>query len=362
MRQDGWRRFGAGLECGDETGYQTLVSGADNREQLQERHAARARRIEQRHLARDPVRLRGQSGSACGRRRRAAQRATDKSKQAGRCSPATKANLDDLGLEWHDLADVDALKARFPAVAGRPIGASDGKSTRITAVRTIDGGRITGDKFILATGARTANLIPAWNSMVATAPIVGFVRLTPAEMQALKDLPIIFSLSTGFFSFPPHEKSGYLKVACHSFGYTLSSAASCAGELHPAGEDGQVTCWVEGDPAGVAARGFEKTWLCWYNETPTGDSSSITIRNADNLVLSSAFKFLPVIGKYSYRRAFQRRRSEVPHRVPRSCARGPVPEWRRWQSRRAGRREFTNEDRDRLLSLTDALSTRQSRM
>lgn len=245
-----------------------------------------------------------------------------------------KSILDDLKLEWHDLPNVDALKKRFPAIRGRPIGdafegfynnaagwadaalaiaglrdrciasgvsfitgphghvssleyAKDG-SGKVTAVRTINNTRITGDQFILATGAWTANLVPSWNSMVATAQIVGFVRLTPAEVQALKDLPIMFNLSTGFFSFPPHAKTGYLKVACHSFGYTLSTSSdSESGEQSvssppsraiPARADFIPSEGMDRLHAGlkvilpdIAARGFDKTCLCWYNETPTGD-------------------------------------------------------------------------------------------
>jgi FAD dependent oxidoreductase. len=81
-------------------------------------------------------------------------------------------------------------------------------------------GRAEGDQFIVATGAWTSSLIPAWNSMLAAGQVVGYLRLTPDEISQLRDLPIYFNFSTGFFAFPPHEPTGYLKVACHRFGYT----------------------------------------------------------------------------------------------------------------------------------------------
>lgn len=240
----------------------------------------------------------------------------------------TKDILTSMGQEWHGLENMQALKTKFPAVSGNPIGEGfegfyntsagwadagvamaglrdrairagvnfvtgphgqvtsleKGPDGNITAVRTANGGMIRGDKFILATGAWTAGLIPSWNSMVATAQIVGFVRLTAEEIKRLKDLPIIFNLSTGFFSFPPHEESGYLKVACHSYGYTLSSAVkgqNISSPPNPAVSARANFIPVEGRQRLLAglqeilpqlvARGFEKTALCWYNETPTGD-------------------------------------------------------------------------------------------
>lgn len=240
----------------------------------------------------------------------------------------TKDILTNMGHEWHGLASAEALKARFPTVTGNPIGQGfegfyntsagwadagvamaglrdrciragvnfvtgphgqvtsleKGLDGNIRAVRTVAGGQIHGDKFILATGAWTAGLIPAWNSMIATAQIVGFIRLTPNEVRALKDLPIIFNLSTGFFSFPPHEETGYLKVACHSFGYTLSSTAggqtisyppnravSARANFIPAEGMQRLLTGVEEILPHLVSRGFEKTALCWYNETPTGD-------------------------------------------------------------------------------------------
>ncbi|PYH43003.1 NAD(P)/FAD-dependent oxidoreductase [Aspergillus saccharolyticus JOP 1030-1] len=374
--------------------------------------------------------------------------AKDKLKGGSDFIRKSQAILDELQLKWHPLRDVDALKERFPAVQGRPIGAgfegfyneaagwadagvaiaglrdrciaagvafvtgphgqvsglehgetSTSTSTtqkKITALRTADGGRITGDRFILATGAWTASLIPSWNHMVATAQIVGFVRLTPAELEALKDLPIIFNLSTGFFSFPPHPDAGYLKVACHSFGYTLSSSSpsssSSGGGVSspparpiparanfiPQEGEQRLLAGLREILPDLAARGFEKTCLCWYNETPTGDFVFDYHPDYENLFVATggtghAFKFLPVIGKY-IAGAFQRKLSpELTakwkfHTEYREQAREDI--FTGDSSRKGGdgsrggpaRRELTAQERDTLLSLTDALATRQARI
>ncbi|RAK95222.1 NAD(P)/FAD-dependent oxidoreductase [Aspergillus ibericus CBS 121593] len=347
----------------------------------------------------------------------------------------SKEILTDMGHEWHGLDDVAALKARFPAITGTPIGQGfegfynssagwadaglaiaglrdrcidagvsfvtgrhghvtgleKGSDGTIQAVRTIDGGSITADQFIFATGAWTASLIASWNTMVATAQIVGFVRLTPDEVTRLKDLPIIFNLSTGFFSFPPHEQTGYLKVACHSFGYTLSSTAADQNISSPPSE--AISARANFIPeegrqrllAGLGeilpelvARGFEKTCLCWYNETPTGDFIFDRHPEHPNLFIATggtghAYKFLPVIGKY-ISHAFQ-------GRLPADLA----ARWKFHTDYRArpqddlftgarsrgggdgsrggpGRREFTGQERDRLLSLTGALARRPAKM
>ncbi|KAH8810921.1 sarcosine oxidase [Xylogone sp. PMI_703] len=341
----------------------------------------------------------------------------------------TKEILTNMGAEWHGLASAEELKRRFPAVSGNPIGqgfegfyntsagwadagvAIAGLRDRciragvnfvvgphgqvvsleedtdgtVKAVKTADGSSIRGDKFIFATGAWTASLVPAWNSMIATAQIVGFLRLTPDEVKALKDLPIIFNLSTGFFSFPPHEQTGYLKVACHSFGYTLSStvgdqtvssppsrAISARANFVPAEGMQRLLAGLGEILPQLVSRGFEKAVLCWYNETPTGDFIFDYHPEHKNLFIATggtghAFKFLPVVGKY-IARAFQRKLSpELTekwrfHTEYRDQAKESV--FTGDKSRKGGdgsrggpkRREFTAQERDNLLSLSSALA------
>lgn len=237
----------------------------------------------------------------------------------------TRNVLTKLGQEWHPLRTVADAKRRFPALTGKIeapnfdafynttagwadaglavrqlldrcvaagvsfITGPDGQVTdfekapdgTVKAVRTASGKRIDGDLFIAATGAWTASLLPSWNSMLAAAQVVGYLRLTHEEVAQLKDLPIWFNFSTGFFCFPPHEATRYLKVACHGLGYTASSdkafssppGMSVSSRANFIPEDGtkRLLAGLNDILPHLVSRGFERVGLCWYNDTPTGD-------------------------------------------------------------------------------------------
>ncbi|KAJ5179007.1 hypothetical protein N7492_002217 [Penicillium capsulatum] len=272
-------------------------------------------------------------------------------------SAKTKRVLTEMGQEWHAVRSVEEAKQRFPKLTGKlatpgfdgfyntSAGWADaGKAIArlasrcvsagvsfitgpsgqveefvkvndgtITAVQTVNGNVIHGDRFIVATGAWTASLIPAWNSMLAAGQIVGYLRLTPEEVIQLKDIPIYFNYSTGFFIFPAHEASGYLKVAVHGFGYTSTTQSSVSAP--PTAAVASRANFVPADgvhrlEAGLkdvfpqfASRRFERVGLCWYNDTPTGDFIFDYHPDHKNMFIATggsghAFKFLPVIGKY----------------------------------------------------------------
>ncbi|KAJ5340441.1 hypothetical protein N7541_009565 [Penicillium brevicompactum] len=183
-------------------------------------------------------------------------------------SEKTKRVLTEMGQEWVPVNSVEEAKQHFPKLTGRlattgfdgfyntSAGWADAglacarltsrcasagvsfitgpnghveefekhQDGSIKSVRT-KSGRVEGDHFIISTGAWTASLIPSWNSMLAAGQVVGYLRLTPEEVTELRDVPIYFNFSTGFFAFPPHEPTGYLKVACHGFGYTRSDTS-----------------------------------------------------------------------------------------------------------------------------------------
>ncbi|KAJ5206540.1 hypothetical protein N7472_002988 [Penicillium cf. griseofulvum] len=250
----------------------------------------------------------------------------------------------------------------------------------ITSVRTKNG-RVEGDQFIVATGAWTSSLIPAWNSMLAAGQVVGYLRLTPDEVTQLRDLPIYFNFSTGFFTFPPHEPTRYLKVACHGFGYTRAdpSVTSAPPSLALASRanyiptDGlkRLTSGLMDLFPQLAPRGFEKVGICWYNDTPTGDFIFDFHPEHKNLFIATggsghAFKFLPVIGKHIVG-SFQRKLS-----------RGLLDKWKfptqfreRFQGEvftgdgsRGGpeRRELTAQELDTFDTALKAASSRPSKI
>ncbi|KAJ5526079.1 hypothetical protein N7494_012729 [Penicillium frequentans] len=273
-------------------------------------------------------------------------------------SAKTKRVLTEMGQPWHAVRSVEEAKVLWPkftgklatpgfdgfyntsagwADAGKAIGRlasrcvaagvsfitgpsgqveefEKNQDGTIKAVRTANGNRVDGDQFIVATGAWTSSLVPAWNSMLAAGQVVGYLKLTPEEVAELKDIPIYFNFSTGFFCFPPHDGTGYLKVAIHGFGYTQQSAkagvsapgaSAVASRANFIPEDGmkRLLAGMKDIFPNLVSRGFERVGICWYNDTPTGDFIFDFHPEHKNLFIATggsghAFKFLPVIGKY----------------------------------------------------------------
>ncbi|KAH8884068.1 FAD dependent oxidoreductase [Thozetella sp. PMI_491] len=212
---------------------------------------------------------------------------------------------------------------------------ADITSGKVQAVRTKDGESVHGDLFIMATGAWTSRLVPMYNSILATGQVVGFLKLTEAEVNRYKDLPIYINFSTGWFCFPPHEESKYLKFAVHGYGYTNTAerGETLADELKTfsSNADSETVDALSAPPTRPAMqranfapldgirrlreglgkilpelsqREFDRTAVCWYTDTPSGDFILDYHPDHANLFLATggsghAFKFLPVLGKYA---------------------------------------------------------------
>lgn len=161
-------------------------------------------------------------------------------------------------------------------------------SGRITGAKTISGDSVQGDLFILATGAWTSQLVSMHNSILATGQVLGFMKLTEAEVAHYKTLPIYINFDNGWFCFPPHEETRYLKVAVHGWGYTRSchgatSNTSSAVSSPPTAPRSIRANYAPRDGVErlheglrevlpeLAGRDFERTAVCWYTDTPTGD-------------------------------------------------------------------------------------------
>ncbi|KAJ5438727.1 uncharacterized protein N7458_009725 [Penicillium daleae] len=133
----------------------------------------------------------------------------------------TTAALDRMKMPWYKLESAASTKKQFPAVTqlrddcfelgvsficgrgGTVVGFETDSRKAIKAARTLTGSRIEGDHFILSAGAWTSGLVPMYNSTLSTAQVLGYIRLTPAEMEKFKNLPIYSNFSTGWFNFPP---------------------------------------------------------------------------------------------------------------------------------------------------------------
>lgn len=151
----------------------------------------------------------------------------------------------------------------------------------IVAVRTASGHSVEGKRFVLAAGAWSNKLVPMYNSTLATAQVLGYVKLTPAEVTQLKDMPVYINPETGWFIFPPHEETGLLKCAVHGWGYTRTESqgpsspvtAPRSKRVNYAPLDGiqRLRRGMREVFPDLVERGFERTAVCWYNDTPTGD-------------------------------------------------------------------------------------------
>ncbi|KAL4924064.1 NAD(P)/FAD-dependent oxidoreductase [Aspergillus undulatus] len=199
-------------------------------------------------------------------------------------------------------------------------------SKTIKAVRTLAGTVIQGDHFILAAGAWISNLVSMYNSTMATAQVLGYMRLTPEELEKYKDLPIYYNASTGWFNFPPHPESQMLKVAVHGWGYTRALSEMEAKVMQfksgtknvsspplavsrqranytPADGEQRLRGGIREILPELADRAFERTAVCWYTDTPDGDFIMDFHPDYKNVFIGGggsghAFKFLPVLGEY----------------------------------------------------------------
>ncbi|KAI5361274.1 Putative FAD dependent oxidoreductase, FAD/NAD(P)-binding domain superfamily, MTOX family [Septoria linicola] len=187
---------------------------------------------------------------------------------------------------------------------------SDGK---VQAVRTKSGPAIEGDHFILASGAWTSSIVPMYNTTMATGQVLGFLRLSQDDMNQLKDMPTYINYDSGWFCFPPHTDTGYLKMAVHGYGYTSTGrnqvstppldARSRRADFVPVDGAARLQAGLAEILPELATRQFERTAVCWYTDTPTGDFIMDHHPDADDLFLANGgsghgFKFLPVLGRY----------------------------------------------------------------
>lgn len=172
--------------------------------------------------------------------------------------------------------------------AGTAVGFENDSHNAIISVRTLSGGPVSGDHFVLSAGAWSSGLVHMYNSTLSAAQTVGYIRLTESEMEKYKDLPIYTNCCTGWFNFPPHEDTRMLKMAIHGWGYTRAPTGQerttikdniSSPPLSPRQRPNFVP--YDGEQRlrqglreilpELADRPFEKTVLCWYTDTPSGD-------------------------------------------------------------------------------------------
>ncbi|UNI18749.1 hypothetical protein JDV02_005005 [Purpureocillium takamizusanense] len=209
---------------------------------------------------------------------------------------------------------------------------------KIKAARTVAGDVVRGDFFILTAGAWSSSLVSMYNSVLATGQVLAYIRLTEDEVRKYENLPIYLNLSTGWFNFPPHKDTRLLKAAIHGRGYTRRPGASDVAaradttttttttttgtimrsiystppakpphgrriDYAPPDGEARLRAGLREILPELADRPFERTGVCWYTDTPSGDFLMDYHPDHPNLFVGGsgsghAFKFTPVLGKY----------------------------------------------------------------
>ncbi|KAK2012236.1 FAD dependent oxidoreductase [Colletotrichum eremochloae] len=221
-------------------------------------------------------------------------------------------------------AKVQAL-GRVKFVSGTATHLNYGPDRRTVTGATLDNGEVlSADLVIVAAGAWTGRLIDLSGQAIATGQAVGYIDITPAELEVLRKMPVTLNFSTGLFMIPPAGLQ--LKVARHAFGYlnptpiphpspsAPSSARSTVSLPATHLTDPRLKFPKEGEAAlreavrtivpipAIHNRPFVQTRLCWYTDTQSGDFLVCHHPEAKNLFVATGgsghgFKFLPVLGR-----------------------------------------------------------------
>lgn len=253
--------------------------------------------------------------------------------QGGRWTDKTTSQLTKRGLPWTPLDSVSSARQRFPILSGKlagpvfsgycheqagwadaakaitqlrddcvELGVSflcgnagtvvgfDSTNGVIKGAKTAAGTLVRGDRFILTAGSWAAGLVPFYNSVISTAQVLGYIKLSDAEMEKYKNVPIYTNCLTGWFNFPPHEDTRTFKMAVHGWGYTrtpnkdesarikgLTSSTPPLRAKHgrpdfvPKDGEERLREGLREILPELADRPFDQLALCWYTDSPTGD-------------------------------------------------------------------------------------------
>ncbi|GKT65987.1 FAD dependent oxidoreductase [Colletotrichum tofieldiae] len=221
-------------------------------------------------------------------------------------------------------AKVQALN-RVSFVSGTATRLNYGLDGTTVTGATLDNGRVlSADLVVVAAGAWTGQLIDLSGQAIATGQAVGYIDITPSELEVLRKMPVTLNFSTGLFMIPPAGLQ--LKVARHAFGYlnptpiphpspsTPPSARSTVSLPATHLTDPRLKFPKEGEAAlrqavrtivpipAIHDRPFVQTRLCWYTDTQSGDFLVCHHPEAKNLFVATGgsghgFKFLPVLGR-----------------------------------------------------------------
>ncbi|KAI5858505.1 fructosyl amino acid oxidasesarcosine oxidase [Tricharina praecox] len=189
---------------------------------------------------------------------------------------------------------------------------------KVVGVRLKGGVEFRAELTVLATGAWTPGLVDLSGRSVATGQVLGYLPLSTEEWESVKEMPVVFNLSTGIFVIPQHTDH-VLKIARHASGYlnptTITDATTGTTRIvstprtvvtdpgleAPAEAKAAFSATLSSLVPQFSGKQLSSTRLCWYNDTATGDFIVAYHPTKAGLFLATggsghAFKFLPVIG------------------------------------------------------------------
>jgi sarcosine oxidase/L-pipecolate oxidase/L-saccharopine oxidase len=193
----------------------------------------------------------------------------------------------------------------------------DGKPIIITKT----GLELTADKIIISLGANTGSVVNLENQQSATGLFVTFIRLTDQEYEKYNDCAVLFDAEMGYF-FPPDPETKLLKVALPGSGarnmvdnpHSTDSTISLPRFKNLNPED---TIPISGKREAklllakyVPELAYHKlidSKICWIGDTEDSNFIIDNIPGFENVYVAAgdsghAFKFLPNIGKYIYKK------------------------------------------------------------
>ena len=177
---------------------------------------------------------------------------------------------------------------------------TNGSSSQVIGVETIDGTRHFSSKVVLATGSELPGMINTQTQIHPLGFCVAHWRLTPAELEVWADHPVVDLHRHGYF-FPP-DKSGLMKI-----GYGMSAYTSAAGpwtyEGIPSEAEAGMRQILRMVAPSIADKPFFATKVCWDGLTSNKNWLISQVPGHAGLFVAAggsghAFKFLPVMGKY----------------------------------------------------------------
>lgn len=192
-------------------------------------------------------------------------------------------------------------------------------SKKFKSVLLKNGELIFGDLVIVAAGAWSGKLVNLEGMCEVSAIEVGWIKLTPEEIEKWKNMSITTNLSTGINLFPPYK--GETKVLRRSPGFKNTicvenpnpEANGTIKISYPRTQITNPSDWMPEKAEEIIRenlkeimpslyyRPFDRTKLCWLTQTPTANFLIDYHPECNNVLLATggsahAWKFVPVIG------------------------------------------------------------------